>query len=150
MPMTVQEILDDKAVKGGRTHSVSADAPVREAVAIMVRENIGSVVVMEGAALAGLITTREVVRSLDSLGARLLDAKISEVMDTNPATVLPEDSADSLRATMTERHITHVPVMKDGALVGIVSFHDIARSAIKDVAFENKLLKQYIKNWPQS
>ena len=37
---------------------------------------------------------------------------------------------------------------KDDRLVGIVSFHDIARSAIKDVAFENKLLKQYIKNWP--
>jgi CBS domain-containing protein len=149
MPMTVQEILDDKAVQGGRTHSVSADASVREAIAIMVRENIGSVVVMKGAALAGLITTREIVRSLDSLGARLLDAKVREVMDATPPTVHPEDSADSLRATMTERHITHVPVMQGEQLVGIISFHDIARSAIKDVAFENKLLKQYIKNWPQ-
>jgi len=149
MPMTVQEILDDKVVKGGCTYSVAPEAPVRDAVAIMVRESIGSVLVLEGEALAGLITTREIVRSLDTLGARLLDAKVREVMDANPATVHPEDSADSLRATMTERHITHVPVMQDGKLVGIISFHDIARSAIKDVAFENNLLKQYIKNWPQ-
>jgi hypothetical protein len=39
-------------------------------------------------------------------------------------------------------------VMNDTQLVGILSFHDIARSAIKDVVFENQLLKQYIKNWP--
>jgi CBS domain-containing protein len=49
---------------------------------------------------------------------------------------------------MTEMHITHVPVMNHDRLVGILSFHDIARSAIKDVTFENSLLKQYIKNWP--
>ncbi|MFY8063627.1 MAG: CBS domain-containing protein [Usitatibacteraceae bacterium] len=55
---------------------------------------------------------------------------------------------DHLRGLMTELHITHVPVMDADKLVGILSFHDIARSAIKDVAFENQLLKQYIKNWP--
>jgi CBS domain-containing protein len=46
-------------------------------------------------------------------------------------------------------HISHVPVVDPDVLVGILSFHDIARSAIKDVAFENQLLKQYIKNWPE-
>jgi CBS domain-containing protein len=149
MPMTVQEILDDKVNKGGRTHSLSPDGTVREAVAIMVRENIGSVLILEGDRLAGIITTREVVQGLAGLGERLLDAKVREIMNAAPATVRPDDSADGLRATMTELHITHVPVMQGGKLAGIISFHDIARSAIKDVAFENKLLKQYIKNWPQ-
>jgi CBS domain-containing protein len=46
--------------------------------------------------------------------------------------------------------VSHAVVVKDGGLVGVVSFHDIARSAVKDVAFENRLLKQYIRNWPQS
>jgi len=132
MPLTVQEILDDKAVQGGRTHGVSPEAPVREAVATMVRQDIGSVVVQEGEALLGILTLREMV------------------MNPSPAAVHPEDSADGLRAMMTERHVSHAPVVKDGRLVGIVSFHDIARSAVKDVAFENKLLKQYIKNWPKS
>lgn len=148
MPLTVQEILDDKAPRGARLHSVAPGAPVREAVAVMVREDIGSVLVLEGGELAGIVTLRELVKGLDSLGARLLEAPVREVMDARPAVVRPEDSADSLRTTMTDRHVTHVPVVKDEALVGIVSFHDIARSAIKDVAFENRLLKQYIKNWP--
>jgi len=148
MPLTVQEILDDKVPKGARLHSVAPASPVREAVAVMVREDIGSVLVLEGGELAGIVTLRELVKGLDSLGARLLEAPVREVMDARPAVVRPEDSADSLRTTMTDRHVTHVPVVKDRALVGIVSFHDIARSAIKDVAFENRLLKQYIKNWP--
>ena len=150
MPLTVQEILDDKAGKGGRTHGVAPGAPVREAVAAMVREDIGSVVVLDGEALAGILTLRELLKGLDALGTRLLDTPVREVMNPSPAVVHPEDSADGLRAMMTERHVSHATVLKDGRLVGIVSFHDIARSAVKDVAFENKLLKQYIKNWPKS
>ncbi len=150
MPLTVQEILDDKVGKGGRTHGVAPGAPVREAVAAMVREDIGSVVVLDGEALAGILTLRELLKGLESLGPRLLDAPVREVMNPSPAVVHPEDSADGLRAMMTGRHVSHATVLKDGRLVGIVSFHDIARSAVKDVAFENRLLKQYIKNWPQS
>ena len=149
MPMTVQEILDDKGSLGGRTHGTSPEAPMSEAVATMVREDIGSVVVLEGDCLVGILTRREVVKGLENLGARLLQVKVREVMNPVPAVVHPEDSADGLRSTMTELHLSHVPVMKDKRIVGIISFHDIARSAIKDVAFENKLLKQYIKNWPQ-
>ena len=78
-----------------------------------------------------------------------VSAKARDVMKANPPVAKPEDTADTLRSLMTELHITHVPVMDEGALIGILSFHDIAKSAIKDAAFENKLLKQYIKNWPE-
>ena len=70
MPLTVQEILDDKLGQGGRTHGIAPDAPVREAVATMIREDIGSVLVLEGDALAGIITLRELLRGLESQGAR--------------------------------------------------------------------------------
>jgi len=150
MPLTVQEILDDKTGQGRRTHGVVPESPVREAVATMIREDIGSVVVLDAGALVGIITLRELLKGLDSLGPRLLDATAREVMNPSPAVVHPEDSADGLRAMMTERHVSHAPVVKEGRLVGIISFHDIARSAVKDVAFENRLLKQYIKNWPKS
>jgi CBS domain-containing protein len=123
---------------------------VREVVATMVRENIGSVVVMDGDALAGLITLREVVLGLENRGASLLDTAAREVMNAAPVIVQPGDSADGLRSMMTERHVSHAVVIAGGQLAGIISFHDIARSAVKDVSFENRLLKQYIKNWPQS
>ena len=70
-------------------------------------------------------------------------------MKVNPPVAKPEDSVDRLRGLMTELYITHVPVMDHGALAGIFSFHDIARSAIKDVDFENRRLKQYVKHWPE-
>ncbi len=149
MPLTVQEILDDKAGQGGRTHGVAPGSAVREAVATMIREDIGSVVVLDGGKLVGILTLRELLKGLDSVGAGLLESPVREVMNPVPAVVHPEDSADGLRAMMTERHVSHAPVVKGGRLVGIISFHDIARSAVKDVAFENRLLKQYIKNWPQ-
>ena len=93
---------------------VAPASPVRDAVALMVREDIGSVVVLEGGELAGLVTLRELVKGLDSLGGRLLESPVREVMN-QPRRRPPGDSADSLRATMTEHHVSHVPVVRDRA-----------------------------------
>ncbi len=148
MPLTVREILGDKRDPGGRIVEVAPDAPVREAVARMVARDISSIVVMQAGRMAGLFTLRELLRGLDRHGAALLDMPVGEVMNSDPPSVVPTQSADELRALMTEHHVTHAPVLEDGALVGIISFHDIARSAVSDATFENKLLKQYIKHWP--
>jgi CBS domain-containing protein len=123
---------------------------VEEAVALMNEKAISSVIVAEGGEMQGLITLREILAALNTRGGAIMQAKCRHVMKVNPPTAKLDDSVDHLRSLMTEMHITHVPVMNDSELVGILSFHDIARSAIKDVAFENKLLKQYIKNWPSS
>jgi CBS domain-containing protein len=50
---------------------------------------------------------------------------------------------------MTELHVRYLPIMEDGRLLGILSVHDVARAALKAASFENRLLKQYIKNWPE-
>jgi len=146
--LNVQELLDDKAAQGSVLHSVAPGASVREAVRLMVSCDISSVLVLDGGSMAGLITLRELLRGLDMMGERLLDARAEEVMVRAPVCVGPEDTLDTLRGLMTERHVTHVPVRRADELLGIVSFHDIARSAVKDALFENELLKKYIKNWP--
>jgi CBS domain-containing protein len=128
---------------------VPPGASVREAVRLMAGNDISSALVMEGGRMAGLITLRELLRGLDMMGERLLDARAEEVMVRKPVCVAPADSVDTLRALMTEFHVTHVPVRLGEDLLGIVSFHDIARGAIKDAMFENDLLKKYIKNWPE-
>jgi len=144
--MLVQDLLADK---GGSIFSLGPDAGVAEAVALMIEKDISSIIVMDGGRMAGLITLRELLRGLSALGSRLVTAKVRDVMKPDPPVAKPDDTADHLRGLMTELHITHVPVVDEGKLVGILSFHDIAKSAIKDVAFENKLLKQYIRNWPE-
>lgn len=151
MSMTVAELLADKAKQspGGALFTVDPEVGVADAVAMMTEKAISSVIVMEDGVMQGLITLREILTALNSRGDNIMQAKCRHVMKVNPPTAKPDDTVDHLRGLMTELHITHVPVMKSGSLIGILSFHDIARSAIKDADFENKLLKQYIKNWPE-
>ncbi len=143
--MIVRDIL---ANKGGSLFHITPQKTMAEAVALMVERNIGSVLVMEGEKLSGLITLREVLRGINKLGERFLSASVTEVMNATPLDVSLEDSVDHLRSLMTEHHISHVPVMENDKLMGILSFHDVAKKALKDASFENTLLKQYIKNWP--
>ena len=99
--------------------------------------------------MLGLLNLRELLQGLNSHGGNLMQAKCRNVRRINPLVAKPDDSVDHLCGLMTGPHITHVPVGDHGVLIGILSFHDIARSAIKNVALENQLLKQYIKNWPE-
>ncbi len=152
MNMSVAEVLTDKAkqspASGATLFTIGPDQGVAEAVAIMDEKEISSVIVMEGSTMHGLITLREILAALHTRGGAILQAKCSDVMKANPPTAKPGDTVDHLRQLMTELHITHVPVMDNDVVVGILSFFDIARSAIKDATFENQLLKQYIRNWP--
>jgi CBS domain-containing protein len=150
MSMTVSELLADKASQAPNAtlFTLGPEVGVEEAVALMTEKAISSVIVAEAGEMLGLITLREILAALNTQGGAIMQAKCRHVMKVNPPTAKPEDTVDHLRSLMTEMHITHVPVMNHDQLVGILSFYDIARSAIKDVAFENKLLKQYIKNWP--
>ena len=154
---TVADLLKDKAQQKPSAHtapkralfSILPDTSVAEAVSSMTKNEISSIIVIEAGEMLGLITFRELLQGLNSHGGSLMQAKCRNVMKIDPPVAKPEDSVDHLRSLMNELHITHVPVVDHGVLVGILSFHDIARSAIKDVAFENQLLKQYIKNWPE-
>ena len=149
--ITVAELLADKAKQSGSNmlFSLAATAPVAEAVALMATKKISSVLVLEGEKMLGLITLRELLTGLHANNNSLNNSTCAHIMKANPPVAKSDDSVDYLRGLMTELHITHVPVMEGESLRGILSFHDIARSAIKDAAFENKLLKQYIKNWPE-
>ena len=151
MNATVAELLQDKLKQNpdARLFTVGPEVGVAEAVALMNEKQISSVLVVENMQMQGLITLREILHALNARGGAIMQAKCRHVMKVNPPTAKLTDTVDQLRALMTEQHITHVPIMDKGSLTGILSFHDIARSAIKDATFENQLLKQYIKNWPE-
>jgi CBS domain-containing protein len=144
--MTIREILADK---GDRIYAVSPETQVGDAVTLMINQDISSVVVLRDGKLAGLVTLREVLRGLHRLGPKLTSVPVAQIMTAQPVTGHPDDSVYQLRTVMTENHVTHLPILESDALVGIISFHDVARSAMKEVAFENTLLKSYIKNWPE-
>ena len=144
--MRVRDVLN---LKGAALFAIEPERRLADAVQLMVAHDVGSLVVMKGGAMTGLVTFREVLAALDARGGRLDDARVAEVMIADPACGDPNDTVDHMRATMTEQHIRYLPIVEDGRLLGILSFHDVARAALKQASFENQLLKHYIKNWPE-
>jgi CBS domain-containing protein len=144
--MIIRDIIK---MKGSTIFSVAPGGTVSEALAVMVKNDIGSLVVLDGARLTGMLTFREVLKALDARSGNLAGLKVADVMIANPACGNPEDSLESLRETMTKDHIRYLPVKEGDKLLGVISFHDVANAVIKETTFHNRLLKSYIKNWPE-
>lgn len=145
--MIIRDMLADK---GNQTvYSVAPETSVADAITLMTDKDIGSVLIMQDGEMVGLVTLREILRGLHRFGEKIVDVPIKEIMVEKPVVGQPEDSVDRMRQLMTENHVSHLPVLEQGHLIGILSFQDVARSMVKDVALENQMLKQYIKNWPE-
>lgn len=145
--MIIRDILTVK--KGGEIFGIAPDRPLTEAVNVMVQHDVGSLVVTGKADMVGLITERDVLRVLRERGCDISNVKISEVMTVEPIIGHPDDTVDYVRGVMTENRISHLPVMDGDRLLGIISFHDVAKACLSEASFENKLLKRYIKHWPE-
>jgi len=144
--MIIRDILK---AKGSNVFSIAPGATVSEALGLMVKNDIGSLVVMDGAKLAGMLTFREVLRALEANKGNLAGLKVKDVMIKDPACGNPEDSLESLRELMNKDHIRYLPVKEGDKLLGVISFHDVANAVIKEVTLHNRMMKSYIKNWPE-
>ncbi|WP_328402553.1 CBS domain-containing protein [Nocardia sp. NBC_00403] len=141
--MRIAEILRRK---GTEVATVPPDTTVRNLLAALAEYNIGAVVVSpDGSRIAGIVSERDVVRSLHARGADLLDTRVSEIMTVDVRTCAPDDLVDGLRSTMTEHRIRHLPVVHDGQLIGIVSIGDVVKSAISELANEREHLVEYLQ-----
>jgi CBS domain-containing protein len=81
---------------------------------------------------------------LDRRDGVLGDVSVKEVMEPSPLTTDPHMAVMELRGKMLERHARYVPVMDGATLLGVVSFHDVARAIYEEQSFENTMLKDYI------
>ena len=139
--MLVSEIL---RIKGTTLYTTTPDAPVQEAVKVMAQLDIGSLVVMDHGRMAGLVTFAEVLRALADRSGTLGDLKVSAIIEREPLTAAPALDVMALRRAMLERHARYVPVMDGTTLLGVVSFHDVAKAVYEEQSFENQMLKSYI------
>jgi CBS domain-containing protein len=144
--MIVRDIVK---MKGSKVFSIAPGGPVSEALSVMVKNDIGSLVVLDEGRLVGMLTFREVLKALEARKGDLAGLRVADAMLGNPACGNPEDSLESLRELMNKDHIRYLPVKEGDALLGVISFHDVANAVIKETTFQNRLLKSYIKNWPE-
>jgi CBS domain-containing protein len=126
--------------KGHDVASVRPDQTVYEMLELMTQRNIGAVVVLEGggehARLVGICTERDYARSVVLLGRSSKDTLVREIMTPDPIVVSPSSRVRECMAIMTERRVRHLPVVKDGQLVGLISIGD----AVKTIMDEQEAL----------
>jgi CBS domain-containing protein len=144
LAMVVRDILK---MKDGALYSIEPAGSLRSAVGLMVQNDVGSLVVIEAGRMVGMLTFREVLKALDAAGS-IADLAARDVMVRDPVCGSPGDTIDELREVMTRHHVRYLPVQDGETLLGIVSFHDVAKAVIRETSMENRLLKRYIEADP--
>lgn len=145
--MKVSDIL---LLKGNSLYVAQADDALADAVALMAEKDIGSLVVVEHGDVVGMLTFREVIQAIAKNGGSLGTVRVRTVMDDAPLTCTAETEMDEVRRMILDHHTRYMPVMDKRMLNGVVSLYDVAKAVVDSQNFENKLLKAYIRDWPQA
>jgi CBS domain-containing protein len=141
--MLVREIL---AHKGQLVHTCTPDDSLAEVVDLLVGHNIGSLVVMEGDQMVGIITERDILRACATTRGPLESLRVRERMTCCPIVASPDDEVADVMCVMTERRIRHLPVVSGGRLMGIISIGDTVKAQHDELCRENHYLKSYIQS----
>jgi CBS domain-containing protein len=138
----VSEILDEK---GRDLFRIDADASVLEAVQRMVEHNVGSLLVMDGGKVVGIVTERDYLRRAAGEAAAT-DAKtpVRELMSAPLVVATPATPVDECMAIMTDRRVRHLPIVDGDEVVAMVSIGDLVKFTSKLQSFEIKYLTEYI------
>ena len=144
--MKVSDIL---RIKGGTLFTATPQEPLLSALQLMVDRDIGSLVVMERGELVGMLTVRELTQVLVKTGGDIQKTSVRAAMDDAPLTCTTETDMDEVRRMMLDRHARYMPVMDRRMLMGVISFYDVAKAVVDSQNFENKMLKAYIRDWPE-
>jgi CBS domain-containing protein len=143
------KVTDILRVKGNALYTVTPDQALADAAKLMADLDIGSLVVMEQGAVAGMLTFREVILSIVANGGRMDGRDVRSAMNAAPQTCTPETALDELRRVMLQEHARYLPVLNQGTLMGVISFYDVAKALVESQDFENRMLKSYIRDWPE-
>lgn len=141
--MTIARLMERRKV----TEIITCEAgvSVREAVALLAEKRIGAMPVLADGLVAGILSERDVLYCLHSEGPAMLDLKVREVMTAPAVTVEPETDVLAALALITRRRIRHLPVIRDGAMVGFVSIGDLVKYRIDRIEAEAEAMRAYIQ-----
>ena len=141
--MTVQRILN--AQEGFEVGHVSPDADVSEVLDSLADRNVGALIVSsDGETVEGIISERDIVRSLRLKGSELLKKRVRDLMTKDVITCVPEDRAAGIMAVMVSKHLRHVPVLRDGKFISMVSIRDLLQLRLNEVRSEADAMRSYI------
>lgn len=139
--MTVKAILGEK---GSVIFTAPPDATLEEVSRQLTHKRIGSVLVMDGERIAGILSERDIVRAIAAEGAAALPRPVSSQMTRKVETCGLDDLVDEVMAKMTNSRIRHLPVLHEGKIVGVVSIGDVVKARIEEAVRETDDMRAYI------
>jgi len=139
--MTARHIIQQK---GRNVWTIDPDATVLDALAKMAEKDVGSLVVMDGEKLVGIITERHYSRNVILKGKRSATTLVKDIMEQNVVHVRPDQSVELCMALMTEKRVRHLPVVEGDKMIGIVSIGDLLKTIISKQKFVIDELEHYI------
>ena len=138
---TVRDILE---VKGRMVWSVDPGSTVFDALSLMAEKEIGALVVLDKARVAGIISERDYARKVILHGRASPTTRVEEIMTSHVAYTHLDQSIEECMAIITDKRIRHLPVLQDGNLIGIISIGDLVKAIIADQKFIIEQLERYI------
>ena len=140
--MTVRRIL---ATKGRDVLTIGPDRSLAEAAGVLADRHVGALVVTDPAGgVVGIISERDIVRSVAARGAAALEEKVAGSMTAKVTTVHEQATVVSVMEQMTVGRFRHVPVLEGGRLAGLVSIGDVVKHRLAEMEDEQKALREYI------
>ena len=138
---TVRQLLEAKTPE---IYAIAPEAPVIDAIRLMAEKRIGAVLVMEGPRLVGILSERDYARKIVLQGRSSSDTPVSTIMTAEVVTVRLDDTADRCMQIVTNERIRHLPVLRNGEVIGVVSIGDLVKAVIEDQQVELDQLQRYI------
>ena len=138
---TIKSVLDGKQ---NRILSIAPDDSVLNVIKMMATNNVGSIIVLDNDALAGIVTERDYSRKVYLVGKSSPNTKVKEIMSARVICVRPEQTVNECMAIMTDKKIRHLPVIEKNQVIGMVSIGDLVKHIISDQQFVIDQLEHYI------
>lgn len=139
--MKVSDILKSK---GSNVYSITSGISVYDALKIMGEKNVGALLVIEDEQLLGIISERDYARKIILRGKTSHETLVKEIMTEKVIAVAPDDNIEKCMELMSEKHIRHLPVVKDDKVTGIISITDVVTAIIASQKETISLLHDYI------
>ena len=136
--MSIETILRQK---GTDVVTIEPEASVMRAADWLRVKNIGALVVTSGKVVLGIISEREIVHAIARYGETAISMPVSEIMRHGVITVSPTDTVSHVMSLMTRHRVRHMPVLRDGNLVGIISIGDVVKHRLEDLELETNVLR---------
>jgi CBS domain-containing protein len=138
---TVAQLLQSK---GHQTYSVTPQDSVLQAIKEMASRHVGALLVMDQARLVGIISERDYARKVILMNRSSHDTPVADIMTAHPRTVTPEDTVHHCMQVMTDGRFRHLPVLKGGKVIGMLSIGDLVKAVIQDQTEQIEQLERYI------